>query len=58
VQTQAEKQKGWQNYLGFEHQRVQQEHQLQQQLINGNQQFSPIPEQYHGQSIWGGRYIV
>ncbi|CAK7330641.1 unnamed protein product [Dovyalis caffra] len=58
VQLQAEKQKGWQIHQGFEHPRVQQEHQLQQQLINGNQQFSSIPEQYHGQSIWGGRYII
>ncbi|KAF2291955.1 hypothetical protein GH714_042297 [Hevea brasiliensis] len=56
-QFQTEKQKGWQNYHAFEHLRLQQE-QLQQQLLNGNQQFTPMSEQYHGKSIWGGRYIV
>lgn len=58
VQFQTEKQKGWQNYQALEHLRVQQEQQLQQQLLNGNQQFSAMPEQYHGKSIWSGRYIV
>ncbi|WCJ28855.1 Nonsense-mediated mRNA decay factor SMG7 [Euphorbia peplus] len=58
VPFQAEKQKGWQNYPALEHIRLQQEQQMQQQLLNGNQQFTPVPEQYHGKSIWGGRYIV
>lgn len=58
LQFQTEKQKGWQNYQAFEHLRLQQEQQLQQQLLNGNQQFTPMSEQYHGKSIWSGRYIV
>ncbi|XP_012065895.1 protein SMG7 isoform X2 [Jatropha curcas] len=58
VHFQTEKQKGWQNYQALEHLRVQQDQQLQQQLINGNQQFTAMPEQYHGKSIWSGRYIV
>ncbi|KAJ4837775.1 hypothetical protein Tsubulata_014202 [Turnera subulata] len=58
AQIQVEKQNGWQNYQAIEHLRVQQEQQLQQQVMNGNQQFTSMPEQYHGQSIWSGRYIV
>ncbi|KAG8663111.1 protein SMG7 [Manihot esculenta] len=58
VQLQIEKQKGWHNHQAFEYLEVQQEQQLQQQLLNGNQQFTPMPEQYHGNSIWSGRYIV
>ncbi|XP_021643760.2 nonsense-mediated mRNA decay factor SMG7 isoform X2 [Hevea brasiliensis] len=58
VQLQTEKQKVWHNYQPYEHLSVQQEQQLQQQLLNGNQQFTTMPEQYHGNSIWGGHYIV
>ncbi|KAJ8770947.1 hypothetical protein K2173_022119 [Erythroxylum novogranatense] len=58
VQFQVEKQKDWQNYQGIEHFRVQQERLQHEQLVNGNQQFSPTPEQYHGRSIWSGRYVV
>lgn len=58
VQSHAEKQKGWQEYQSVEHLKLQHEQQLrQQQLINGNQ-FTPLPEQYQGQSIWTGRYFV
>lgn len=58
VQIQSENQNGWQNYQSLEHLRAQQEQQLQQQLLNGNQQFTPMPEQYQGKSIWSNRYIV
>ncbi|KAJ4724449.1 Protein SMG7 [Melia azedarach] len=58
VQLQAEKQKGWQEFQALEHLKLQHEQQLQQQqLINGNQ-FTPLPEQYQGQSMWTGRYFV
>ena len=29
-----------------------------EQVINGNQHFNPLPEQYQGQSGWTGRYLV
>ncbi|KAL5764557.1 hypothetical protein ACOSP7_016913 [Xanthoceras sorbifolium] len=58
-QFQVEKQKGWQGYQTLEHLKLQHEQQpQQQQLTNGNQQFTPLPEQYQGQSIWTGRYFV
>uniref|UniRef100_A0A2P2LEU6 DNA/RNA-binding domain-containing protein n=1 Tax=Rhizophora mucronata TaxID=61149 RepID=A0A2P2LEU6_RHIMU len=59
VQFPVEKQNGWQNYQALEHLRVQEEQHLQQQqLMNGNQQITALPEQYPGQSLWGGHYIV
>ncbi|KAK2640983.1 hypothetical protein Ddye_022746 [Dipteronia dyeriana] len=55
----VEKQNGWQDYQTVEHLKLQHEQQMQQQqLINGNQPFTPLPEQYQGQSIWTGRYFV
>ncbi|XWS71250.1 hypothetical protein CRYUN_Cryun03dG0122400 [Craigia yunnanensis] len=59
VQFQMEKQKGWQDYHTLEHLKIQHEQKLQQQqLVNGNQQFTSLPEQYQGQSVWTGRYFV
>ncbi|OMO63023.1 hypothetical protein COLO4_32762 [Corchorus olitorius] len=59
VQFQMEKQNGWQDYHALEHLKVQHEQKLQQQqLMNGNQQFTSLPEQYQGQSVWTGRYFV
>ncbi|XP_007015277.2 PREDICTED: protein SMG7 [Theobroma cacao] len=59
VQFQMEKQKGWQNFHTLEHLKIQHEQKLQQQqLMNGNQQFTSLPEQYQGQSVWTGRYFV
>ncbi|CAI8586706.1 unnamed protein product [Vicia faba] len=54
---QGVKQNGWQDYhttelLSAHH------HQPQQPITNGNQHFTPLPEQYQGQSIWTGRYFV
>ncbi|CAN1170430.1 Nonsense-mediated mRNA decay factor SMG7 [Linum perenne] len=54
-QVQLEKERGWENYQAFENLRAQGQ-QVQQQLLNGNQQITP--EQFRGQSIWNGRYIV
>ncbi|GMI84158.1 hypothetical protein like AT5G19400 [Hibiscus trionum] len=60
VQFQMEKQKGWQDYHMLEHLKNRHELKLQQQqqLINGNQQFTAQPEQYQGQSVRTGRYFV
>ncbi|XVF04847.1 hypothetical protein REPUB_Repub05bG0120600 [Reevesia pubescens] len=59
VQFQMEQQKGWQEYNNLEHLKIQHDQNLQQQqLINGNQQFTSLPEQYQGQSVWTGRYFV
>lgn len=62
MQLQAEMQKGWQDYQNLEHLKLQREQQQlqqkQKQLINENQQFATMPEQYQGQSIWTGRYFV
>ncbi|GAV62120.1 EST1_DNA_bind domain-containing protein/EST1 domain-containing protein [Cephalotus follicularis] len=59
VQFQGEKQMGWQDFPSIENLKVQNEQQLQQQhLPNGNQQFTTLPEQYQGQSVWTGRYFV
>ncbi|XWS52609.1 hypothetical protein CRYUN_Cryun11dG0085700 [Craigia yunnanensis] len=56
---QMEKQKGWQDYNPLELPKIQHEQKLQQQqLMNGNQQFTSLPEQYQGQSVWTGRYFV
>lgn len=55
-----EKQNGWQEYQTLEQLNLHNEQQLQQQhqLINGNQHFTPLPDQYPGQSVWTGRYFV
>lgn len=55
-----EKQQGWQEYQTFEQLNLHNEQQLQQQhqLSNGNQHFTPLPDQYQGQSVWTGRYFV
>ncbi|XVF69492.1 hypothetical protein PTKIN_Ptkin11bG0086600 [Pterospermum kingtungense] len=59
VQVQKEKQRGWQDYNNHEHHKIQHEQKLQQQLLmNGNHQFTSLPEQYQGQSVWTGRYFV
>ncbi|GMI81603.1 hypothetical protein like AT5G19400 [Hibiscus trionum] len=58
-QVQMEKEKGWQDYNTLEHLKIQHEQKLHQQpLMNGNQQFTSLPEQYQGQSAWTGRYCV
>ncbi|XVE59904.1 hypothetical protein DITRI_Ditri05aG0084400 [Diplodiscus trichospermus] len=59
LQFQMEKQKGCQDYHTLEQLKLQHEQKLQQQqLMNGNQQFTSVPEQYQGQSVWTGRYFV
>ncbi|XP_024926804.3 nonsense-mediated mRNA decay factor SMG7 [Ziziphus jujuba] len=60
MQFQGEAQKGWQDYPMFDHLKTNNEQQLQQQqqFLNGNQNFTPLPEQYQGQSAWTGRYFV
>uniref|UniRef100_A0A5B6ZC05 Protein SMG7 n=1 Tax=Davidia involucrata TaxID=16924 RepID=A0A5B6ZC05_DAVIN len=58
VQFPVEKQKGWQDHQTLEHLNVQHEQLQQQQLMKGSQQFIPPPEQYQGQSIWAGQYLV
>jgi protein SMG7 len=60
VPLQVEKQNGWHEYQTYEHLKSHSNQQLQpqQQLTNGNQQFSPLHEQFQGQSIWTGRYFV
>ncbi|KAK9274422.1 hypothetical protein L1049_019237 [Liquidambar formosana] len=60
MQFQMEKQKGWQEYQSIEHLKLHHEQQLlqQQQLMKGNQQFTPLPEQYQGQSVPMGHYLV
>ncbi|XP_061342799.1 nonsense-mediated mRNA decay factor SMG7-like [Gastrolobium bilobum] len=59
---QVEKQNGWQDYQTFEilkaHHNQQLQPQPQQPLTTGNQHFTPLPEQFQGQSIWTGRYFV
>ncbi|MBA0757755.1 hypothetical protein Gotri_020823 [Gossypium trilobum] len=52
VQFQMEKQKGWQDYDTLELLKIQHEQKLQQQqIMNGNQQFTSLPEQYKGPSV-------
>ncbi|KAA8544619.1 hypothetical protein F0562_022631 [Nyssa sinensis] len=58
VQFQVEKQKGWQDRETLEHLNLHHEQLQQQQLVEGSQQFIPLPEQYQGQSIWAGQYLV
>nr|KYP37878.1 Protein SMG7 [Cajanus cajan] len=59
VPPQVEKQNGWQDYQTYDLLKSHNDQQLQpQQLTTGNQQFSPMPEQFQGQSIWTGRYFV
>ncbi|CAI0541360.1 unnamed protein product [Linum tenue] len=63
-QVKLENERGWENFQAFENLRAQQEQYLQQQqqqqqqLLNGNQQFATMPEQFHGHSMWNGRNIV
>ncbi|XP_042479617.1 protein SMG7 isoform X1 [Macadamia integrifolia] len=54
VQVQVENQKSWQEYQLQEQMKLYQGQQLQ----HGNQQFTPLPEQYQGQSLWAGRFFV
>ncbi|XP_043718683.1 protein SMG7-like [Telopea speciosissima] len=58
VQVQVENQKTWQEYQLQEQLKLYQGQQHQLQLQNGNQQFTPQPEQYQGQSLWSGRFFV
>lgn len=64
AQIQVEKQKAWQDLQPREHlklhheQQLQQPQQQQQQLLKEYQQFTPLPDQYQGQSVWPGRYFV
>ncbi|KAE8731614.1 Smg-7, putative isoform 3 [Hibiscus syriacus] len=58
VQVQTEKEKDLQNYNTLEQLKIQYQQKLYQQLMNGNQQFTSLPEQYQGQSAWMGRYFV
>ncbi|XP_045833530.1 protein SMG7-like [Trifolium pratense] len=53
-------QNGWQDYHTSELLKAHHQQQLQPQqpLANGNQHFTPLPEQFQGQSIWTGRYLV
>lgn len=56
----VEKQNGWQKYQSYDLSKSYHDQKLQpqQQLTTGNQQFSPLPAQFQGQSIWTGRYLV
>ncbi|KAI5433324.1 hypothetical protein KIW84_020560 [Lathyrus oleraceus] len=54
---QGVKQNGWQDYHSTEILNAH-HHQPQQPITNGNQHFTPLPEQFQGQSIWTGRYFV
>jgi len=60
VPPQVEKQNGWHEHQTYDHLKSHADQQLQpqQQLTNGNQKFSPQPEQFQGQTIWTGRYFV
>ncbi|ESW13493.1 hypothetical protein PHAVU_008G201200 [Phaseolus vulgaris] len=56
---QVEKQNGWQDQQTFELLKTHQNQQLQPQVLtNGNHHFTPLPEQFQGQSIWTGQYFV
>ncbi|KAJ4970371.1 hypothetical protein NE237_003470 [Protea cynaroides] len=57
VQVQVENQKIWQEYQLQEQLKLYQGQQ-HQQLQHGNQQFTPLPEEYQGQSLWTGRFFV
>ncbi|XP_061362606.1 nonsense-mediated mRNA decay factor SMG7 [Gastrolobium bilobum] len=60
VPLQVEKQNGWPEYQTYDLLKSHHDQQLQPQplLTTGNQHFSPLPEQFQGQSIWTGRYFV
>ncbi|XP_057954023.1 nonsense-mediated mRNA decay factor SMG7 [Malania oleifera] len=59
MQFQPEKQKGWQDYKPLEYLKLHHEQQLQEpQLTKGNQQFTPLSEQYQGLPMWTGQYFV
>ncbi|XP_042475882.1 protein SMG7-like [Macadamia integrifolia] len=58
VQVSVENQKIRQEYQLQEQLKLYQGQQHQQQLQHGNQQFTPQPEQYQGQSLWAGRFFV
>ncbi|XP_022930346.1 protein SMG7-like [Cucurbita moschata] len=61
VQSPIGKQKGWPDFQVLENLKQHNEQHLQphQQLVNGGSQlFTPLPEQYPGQSIWTGRYFM
>ncbi|KAL3747559.1 hypothetical protein ACJRO7_016365 [Eucalyptus globulus] len=56
---QMEIQKGWQDYESLERLKPQHQKEMQQpqQIINGNPQLGPLPEQYQG-SVWTSRPFV
>ncbi|KAK7304901.1 hypothetical protein VNO77_42795 [Canavalia gladiata] len=59
VPLQMEKQNGWQDYQTYMLSKSHHDQHMQpQQLTSTNQQLSPLPEQFQGQSIWTGRYLV
>ena len=63
TQIQMEKQNAWQDHQPREHLKLYHEQQLQQsqqqqQLLKEYQQFTPLPDQYQGESVWPGRYFV
>ncbi|KAI9114609.1 hypothetical protein K1719_014307 [Acacia pycnantha] len=60
VPPHREKQNGWQDYHTAELSKFHhnQQPQPQQQFAAGNQQFTPLPEQFQGQSTWTGHYFV
>ncbi|XP_054797755.1 nonsense-mediated mRNA decay factor SMG7 [Prosopis cineraria] len=60
VPLDGEKQNIWQDYHTPEPSKIHHNQQLQphQQFAAGNQQFTPLPEQFQGQSTWTGRYFV
>ncbi|KAI3421390.1 Protein kinase domain-containing protein [Psidium guajava] len=51
---QTENHKGWRDHETVEHQKQMEQ---PQQIINGNPQLGPLPEQYQG-SVWTGRHFV
>ncbi|KAF8036563.1 hypothetical protein BT93_C2321 [Corymbia citriodora subsp. variegata] len=51
---QMEIHKGWHDHETVDHQKQMQQ---TQQIINGNPQLGPLPEQYQG-SVWTGRHFV
>ncbi|KAH1092943.1 hypothetical protein GYH30_038927 [Glycine max] len=56
---QVEKQNGWQDFQTSEILKAHHNQQLQSQLLpNGNQYFTPLPDQFQGQSIWTGQYFT
>ncbi|KAG4953068.1 hypothetical protein JHK87_038662 [Glycine soja] len=56
---QVEKQNGWHDFQTLELLKAHHNQQLQSQLLpNGNQYFTPLPDQFQGQSIWTGQYFT